>query len=173
VALNFRRIAVLVRPSSNNRGRRPWTACDQAPRAREDSMRPRRLVGAPGRPLNFRVADCHRRRRAIPCAPRIAGVYVEVSRATQERTPGRRLLSRSPVSDVRGSHQRRALNAEPALFAATRSSPKSSAAMTRAPASQAVDFKSCCMLSGEFDGSDRDHFFQRVITTYNNRWRGP
>jgi hypothetical protein len=30
-----------------------------APRAREDSMRPRRLVGASGRPLNFTV-----RRRA-------------------------------------------------------------------------------------------------------------
>jgi hypothetical protein len=32
--------------------------------------------------------------------------------------------------------------------------------MTRARADLAVDFKRCCMLSGEFDGSDRDYFFQ-------------
>jgi hypothetical protein len=33
---------------------------------------------------------------------------------------------------------------------------------TRAPACQAADFKNCCMLTGQFDGSDRHHFFQRV-----------
>jgi len=32
--------------------------------------------------------------------------------------------------------------------------------MTCVPADLAVDFKRCCMLSGEFDGSDRDYFFQ-------------
>jgi len=31
--------------------------------------------------------------------------------------------------------------------------------MTRAPAAPVVGFKYCCMLTGEFDGSDRDHFF--------------
>jgi hypothetical protein len=34
--------------------------------------------------------------------------------------------------------------------------------MIHARACLAGDFKNCCMLSGEFDGSDRDHFFQRV-----------
>ncbi len=32
--------------------------------------------------------------------------------------------------------------------------------MTRARAAPDADFKRCCMLSGEFDGSDRDYFFQ-------------
>jgi hypothetical protein len=31
--------------------------------------------------------------------------------------------------------------------------------MIRARADRDVDFKRCCMLSGEFDGSDRDYFF--------------
>jgi hypothetical protein len=39
---------------------------------------------------------------------------------------------------------------------------RSSAAMTHARACQAADFKNCCMLSNEFDGSDRHHFFQGV-----------
>jgi hypothetical protein len=35
--------------------------------------------------------------------------------------------------------------------------------MIHAHVSRAGDFKNCCMLTGEFDGSDRDHFFQRVM----------
>jgi hypothetical protein len=31
--------------------------------------------------------------------------------------------------------------------------------MTRAHAVPVAGFKQCCMLTGEFDGSDRDHFF--------------
>ena len=34
--------------------------------------------------------------------------------------------------------------------------------MTPAPACLVADFKNCCMLTGQFDGSDRHHFFQRV-----------
>jgi len=30
------------------------------------------------------------------------------------------------------------------------------------PAVPAIGFKHCCMLSGQFDGSDRDYFFQRL-----------
>jgi hypothetical protein len=30
--------------------------------------------------------------------------------------------------------------------------------MIRAPVDLAADFKRCCTLSGEFDGSDRDHY---------------
>lgn len=36
--------------------------------------------------------------------------------------------------------------------------------MTRARADQGAEFKRCCMLSGELDGGDRDHFFQRMTT---------
>ena len=35
--------------------------------------------------------------------------------------------------------------------------------MIHARASRAADFKKCCMLSGDFDGSDRHHFFQRLM----------
>jgi len=31
--------------------------------------------------------------------------------------------------------------------------------MTHALAAPAVGFKNCCMFSGNYDGSDRDHFF--------------
>jgi hypothetical protein len=53
---------------------------------------------------------------------------------------------------------------------------RGSAVTTHVRAYQAADFKNCCMLSGEFDGSDRDHFFQGVRASYtssNNRWSGP
>ena len=102
--------------------------------------------------------------------PGSPGFATEVSHATQTRTPRRRVLSRSPVSDGRGSPQRRALNAERVSLAATRSSARSLAGMTRVRACQAVDFKNCCIRSGEFDGSNRRHFFQRVRMWSNSRW---
>ena len=40
--------------------------------------------------------------------------------------------------------------------------------MIPARVSQAGDFKNCCMLSGEFDGSDRHHFFQRVMAVHES-----
>ena len=47
-------------------------ACMSAPRAREDSMRPRRFLGASGRPLNFTVRrlTCQIRTSSQPLAPR-------------------------------------------------------------------------------------------------------
>ena len=39
--------------------------------------------------------------------------------------------------------------------------------MTHARAGPAAGFKFCCMLTGEYDGSDRDHFFQGVNTSHN------
>ena len=47
-----------------------------------------------------------------------------------------------------------------ALSAAPKSSSKNSVAMIRVRADLAADFKRCCMLSGEFDGSDR-HYYSR------------
>jgi hypothetical protein len=86
----------------------------------------------------------------------------EVSRAAQTELPRRRVLSRSSVSGETDSHRRRESNAVRASWAATKSSGKSWDAMTHAHAYLAADFKNCCMLSGEFDGSDRHHFFQRL-----------
>jgi len=40
---------------------------------------------------------------------------------------------------------------------------KSSAATISASAAPGADFKKCCMPSGRFDGSDRDHYFQGVM----------
>ena len=38
--------------------------------------------------------------------------------------------------------------------------------MIRARAAQDADFKRCCMLTGELDGSDRDYFFQVVASLW-------
>ena len=90
------------------------------------------------------------------------GFDTEMSHATQETAPRRRLVSSSPVNEGRASLPRLGSNAECASLADTKSSERSSVATIHARASPAGDFKNCCMLSGEFDGSDRDHFFQRV-----------
>ena len=100
--------------------------------------------------------------------PGSPGFDTEVSHATQERTPRRRLVSRSPVNDGRASLPRLGSNAERASLAATKSSERSSVATIHVRATLAGDFKNCCMLSGEFDGSDRHHFFQRVMPPSKN-----
>jgi len=97
--------------------------------------------------------------------PGSPGFDTEVSHATQERAPRRRLVSRSPVNEGRASLPRLGSNAERASLAATKSSVRSSVATIRARASLAGDFNNCCMQSGEFDGSDRHHFFQRLMTS--------
>jgi hypothetical protein len=150
-----------------------------APRAREDSVRPHRLAGASVRPLNVTVRRSLMLRIAtgtsVPydARPGSPGFDTEVSHATQETAPRSQPLSRSLANDGRDSLPRPESNAGRASLAATKSSARSSVAMTHAPASLGGDFKNCCMLSGEFDGSDRHHFFQRVTTPSNNRWRGP
>jgi hypothetical protein len=50
---------------------------------------------------------------------------------------------------------------------------RSLAATIHAHASRVADFKNCCMLSGELDGSDRHHFFQGLMPPSNSRWSGP
>jgi hypothetical protein len=102
--------------------------------------------------------------------PGSPGFDTEVSHATQERAPRRRLVSRSQVSDGGASLPRLGSNAERASLAATKSSERSSVATIHARATLAGDFKNCCMLSGEFDGSDRHHFFQAVMPPSKNRW---
>jgi hypothetical protein len=102
-------------------------------------------------------------------APNVSlSLIKEVSHATQVRSPRHRVLSRSQVNDARASRPRRASNAVFESCAAAKSLLRSLVAMIRAHACPAVDFKNCCMLSGEFDGSDRHHFFQGVRTSSNN-----
>jgi hypothetical protein len=50
-------------------------------------------------------------------------------------------------------------NAAIASWVVGRSCPRNWVGMIRVRADLAVDFKRCCMLSGEFDGSDRHYFF--------------
>ncbi len=144
-------------------------SCDHTPRAAFFRSR-HATTGA------VRCAVCHRpfaTGTSVPydARPGSPGFDTEVSHATQERTPRRRLVSRSPVNEGRASPPRLGSNAERASSAATKSSERSSAATIHARVCLAGDFKNCCMLSGEFDGSDRHHFFQRVTTPSDDcRW---
>jgi hypothetical protein len=84
---------------------------------------------------------------------------MEVRHANQERKPRSQLLSRSVANGERASRRKLMSNAVIASWVAGRSYWRNSAGMTRVPAALAVDFKRCCMLRGELDGSDRDYFF--------------
>jgi hypothetical protein len=97
-----------------------------------------------------------------------SGVNLEVSHANQDRSPRRRVLSRSQVNDAKASRPRRASSAAFVSCATGKSFSRSLVATTLARAHPAADFKNCCMLTGEFDGSDRHHFFQGVKTSSNN-----
>jgi hypothetical protein len=55
------------------------------------------------------------------------------------------------------------LNAATASFMGRRNLRKSWDATIRAHASRVAGFKRCCMLSGRYDGVERDHFFPRMI----------
>jgi hypothetical protein len=92
--------------------------------------------------------------------PGSRGLKPEVRHADQERTPRSQLLSRSVANVERAIRRRQTSNVAIALSAAPRNSSKDSVAMIRARADLAADFKRCCMLSGEFDGSDRDYYFR-------------
>ena len=99
--------------------------------------------------------------------PNSWGSFLEVSREHQERSPRRRVLSRSPVSDAKASRPRRASSVGLGWFMATKSFSRSSVAMTHAHAAQGAGFKRCCMHSGQYDGVLRDYFFQRVGPSSN------
>ena len=69
------------------------------------------------------------------------------------------LFSNAPVSVERGSLQRPALNAASALFTVTSSWLKNLAGMISVRAARTSGFKKCCLRSGRYDGSLRDHYF--------------
>jgi hypothetical protein len=96
------------------------------------------------------------RYNAMPSVPRH---YREVHHANQEQRPRIQLLSRSVASVERASRRKLMSNAVIASWVVGRSFQKNSVGMIRARADPAADFKRCCMLSGEFDGSDRHYFF--------------
>jgi hypothetical protein len=97
---------------------------------------------------------------------------LEVYRENLNHTPRRRVLSRSQVSVDGASLPKHELRRGIALWAAAKSCSKSSAVMTYVPVAQPVDFKSCCMASGKFDGSRRHYFFERV-GSYNYAFERP
>lgn len=68
------------------------------------------------------------------------------------------MLSRSAVNVDEASRRKHKSNAVCAWWVAKKSLLKSSAETIRVPADLDVDFKRCCMLSGEFDGSDRNYY---------------
>jgi hypothetical protein len=87
---------------------------------------------------------------------------LEVYCENLNQTPRRRVLSRSPVSVDGASLPRHGSRKGIAPWVAAKSCSKSLVATTYAPVARPVDFKNCCMASGEYDGSDRHYFFQGV-----------
>ena len=102
----------------------------------------------------------------------LAGASLEVCHENQKPTPRQRVLSRPRVNVERDSLLRRESRRGIASFAAPKSSLKSLVEMTYVPAARPVDFKNCCMISGEYDGSDRHYFFQGVGSS-NNAFERP
>jgi hypothetical protein len=110
-------------------------------------------------PADLRQATTAIRMRT-PVAP--AAGNLEVYRENLNYTPRRRVLSRSPVSVDEVSLPRHESRRGIAPWVAAKSCSKSLGARTYALVGQPVDFKNCCMSSGQYDGSDRHYFFQRV-----------
>jgi hypothetical protein len=69
-------------------------------------------------------------------------------------------VSRSRVNGARDIRPKRACNAVTAWSTAARSCRRSSAETILARAAPAAGFKNCCMLTGEYDGSERDDFYR-------------
>lgn len=109
--------------------------------------------------LGLPAATGHSPSRSVSSAPLIFRGYREVRHAIQQKAPRSRVLSRSRVSEEKVSRPKRASSAVTGSCEEIRSFSKSSAATIRVRAGQGGGFKRCCMLSGEFDGSDRDYFF--------------
>jgi hypothetical protein len=70
------------------------------------------------------------------------------------------VLSRSVANVETASRPKPMSSAVIESWAVAKNSLRNSVAMIRARADLAADFKRCCMLSGEFDGSDRHYFFR-------------
>ena len=125
--------------------------------------------GSGGRPFNGIV----RRQRKISVTNSNIALYnsqpllkghsqSEVCHAYQRQTPRPVLVSRPRVNAGRDSLPKLESNAVIASSAGRRNSSRSSVETIRARANPAAGFKHCCMLTGNFDGSDRHHFFQKV-----------
>ena len=72
------------------------------------------------------------------------------------------LLSSGRVNAAGDSPRKHTSNAVTGLFMVTRTSLKSWGGTTCVRAARDCAFKKCCMLSGEFDGSRRNYFFQSI-----------
>ena len=85
---------------------------------------------------------------------------------TQAHTSRRLLFSSALASAAEDSRPRHTSSEGIALFTARNTSSRSSAAMTRALAVPHADSKTAVCSRGSFDGSDRDHFFPRMIGVF-------
>jgi hypothetical protein len=83
-------------------------------------------------------------------------VYHEIQ--TQASRPI--LVSKTQANVVRDFHPKQWSRKVIELLTEIKNYWKSSVAMISVHVDQPVGFKQCCMLTGEYDGSDRDHFFQ-------------
>ena len=69
------------------------------------------------------------------------------------------VFSRTPANVGKDSHPRRRSSADSASCMGTRSFVKNWDAMIPARVAQDVAFKNCCLHSGRYDGSLRNHYF--------------
>lgn len=69
-------------------------------------------------------------------------------------------VSRSRVSGARATRPKPGCSAAIASCTAAKSCSNGSAGRIPARAGPPAGFKNCCMLTGEFDGSDRDEFYR-------------
>src|SRR5450432_3862182 len=91
------------------------------------------------------------------------GRQFEVCHATRRRIVQSAFLSRAAVSAAEASPRRPKSNAAAGSFTATKNSAKNWGGTTCARAAPDGAFKKCCMQSGLFDGSRRNHFFRKWI----------
>src|SRR5665213_656184 len=85
--------------------------------------------------------------------------FVEACHGNQVKAPRPVLVSRLRVNAAGPSPLSLGPNVARASSTGKSISPRSWAETTHVHACQVVGFKNCCMQTGEFEGSDRDHLF--------------
>jgi len=89
-----------------------------------------------------------------------ARCVVEVYRALQTTYRSTFLLN-PPANAARATHPKPTSSAVNALFTATSTWPRNSAAMTCAHAAPDGDFRHCCLRHGKYDGANRHDYFRK------------
>src|SRR5580698_2536147 len=84
--------------------------------------------------------------------------FEEAQNATNKYQPI--LLSSAVASAARDSHRKRASSADSGSSTATRNCWKNLDGTILVPVDPVVDFKNCCLHTGDYDGERRNYFFQ-------------